>query len=171
MGVKKAARKLPLGVYLRKTQAQRARIKSTFKPKTVFVIMAFDGTGRTYSAIKEECEKLGLAAMRADENVGSGLIIQEIFDHIQEAEFIICDLTNGRPNVYYELGYAHGIGNSPENILLLAKAGTALSFDISSFRVKNYRSSEELRSLVSSDLKRFIQLGSQAKSTGHSKKR
>jgi hypothetical protein len=75
--------------------------------------------------------KLGLTAQRVDEIVGAKSIIADIKKQIEKAEFIICDLTNECPNVYYELGYAHGIGNRPLDILLIAKQGTALHFDIS----------------------------------------
>jgi hypothetical protein len=54
---------------------------------------------------------VGLHASRVDENVGSGIVIREISELIERAEFIICDLTLERPNVYYELGDAHGAGN------------------------------------------------------------
>jgi hypothetical protein len=94
----------------------------------------------TYSTIKDECQKLHLNAHRADDNVGSGLIIGEITNSIEEAEFIVCDLSYERPNVYYELGYAHGVGNEGFDILLIAKEGTALHFDIAPFRVQYYRS-------------------------------
>jgi hypothetical protein len=131
-----------------------------FKRNLVFVIMPFTGEEITevYSAIKDECLKLGLTAKRVDENVGSGFVIREITDLIEEAEFIICDLTHERPNVYYELGYAHGVGNEASELLLIAKEGTNLHFDIAPLRVQYYRSTEHLRSIVSSSLKEMIRL-------------
>jgi hypothetical protein len=98
----------------------------TFEPNLVFVIMPFTGQamGDVYSAIADECSKLQLRAKRVDEIVGSGLVISDITALIEEAEFLICDLTYERPNVYYELGYAHGVGNQAEDILLIAKEGT-----------------------------------------------
>jgi hypothetical protein len=41
-----------------------------------------------YSAIKDECKKIELSAKRVDENVGSGIIVREITDFIERAEFI-----------------------------------------------------------------------------------
>jgi hypothetical protein len=55
-----------------------------------------------------------------DEDEGSGFVLREITDLIERAELIICDLTRERPNVYYELGYAHGVGNEAMDILLVA---------------------------------------------------
>ena len=129
-----------------------------FIPNLVFVIMPFtgDGTHETYAAIKDECRKIKLNTRRVDENTGSGLIFDEITKLIEDAEFIICDLTHERPNVYYELGYAHGIGNNNNDILLIAKEGTVLHFDISPFRVHFYRSTEHLRTIVNSNLKEMI---------------
>lgn len=110
------------------------------EPGLVFVIMAFSGTDKVYAAIKDECAKLGLNATRVDEHIGSGFIIRETYQLIRSAEFIVCDLTQERPNVYYELGFAHGIGNGADNILLLAKGGTTLHFDIAPLRIQYYRS-------------------------------
>jgi len=131
-----------------------------FEPNLVFVIMSFKGdeAQEVYAAIKDECLKLGLNPNRVDEGVGSGFIIREIISFIEKAEFIICDLTFERPNVYYELGYAHGVGNQPLNILLVAKEGANLHFDIMPLRVQFYRSTEHLRSLIAYNLKRMIEL-------------
>lgn len=129
-----------------------------FEEGLVFVIMPFRGQDMAdaYAAIKDECKKLKLRAKRVDENSGSGLIIREITDLIERSEFIVCDLTNERPNVYYELGYAHGVGNEAMDILLIAKEGTVLHFDIAPLRVQYYSSSEHLRSIISSNLKAMI---------------
>ena len=129
-----------------------------FEEGLVFVIMPFSGIDmdEVYEAIKDECCKLWLRTRRVDESTGSGLVIREITDLIERAEFIICDLTRERPNVYYELGYAHGVGNEAMDILLVAKEGTVLHFDIAPLRVHFYTSTEHLRSIVSSSLKAMI---------------
>lgn len=129
-----------------------------FELNLVFVVMPFQGQDMldAYSAIKDECRKLKLKACRVDEQVGSGVVIRQITDLIERAEFIICDLTRERPNVYYELGYAHGVGNESTDILLIAKEGTVLHFDIAPLRVQYYSSTENLRSIVSSQLKAMI---------------
>jgi hypothetical protein len=131
--------------------------------------MSFKGEGMpdTYSAIKDECAKLKLNAIRVDENTGSGFIIKEIIDLIEKAEFIICDLTHERPNVYYELGYAHGIGNQPLNILLIARDGTTLHFDIAPLRVQYYRSTEHLRTILAANLKEMIRLTREGESVSN----
>ncbi len=124
-----------------------------FELGLVFIIMPFQEEVRdVYSAIKDECNKLHLNAIRVDENIGSGLIIKDIIKLIEQAEFIICDLSYERPNVYYELGYAHGVGNESMEILLIAKENTKLHFDVAPFRVQYYSSTEHLRKIVSSNL-------------------
>lgn len=132
--------------------------QGTFEQNLVFVAMPFfgDDVQEKYSAIKDECLKLGLNAKRVDENVGSGLIIKEISELIEEAEFIIFDLTQERPNVYYELGYAHGVGNEPLDILLIAKEGTKIHFDIAPMRIHFYKTTEHLRSIIAFSLKEMI---------------
>jgi hypothetical protein len=139
---------------------QFGRGDDDFEHGLVFVIMPFTGPEMqdVYSAIKDECNKLGLRANRVDENVGSGFIIREVTSLIERAEFIICDLTSERPNVYYELGYAHGVGNEAEDILLIGKAGTILHFDIAPLRVQFYNSTEHLRSIVASNLAQMMRL-------------
>ncbi len=130
-----------------------------FEEGLVFVIMQFQGQEMTdaYTAIKDECKNIGLRAERVDENTGSGFVIREITDLIERSEFLICDLTNERPNVYYELGYAHGVGNEAHDILLIAKEGTVLHFDIAPLRVHYYKSSEDLKAIVSLSLKAMIE--------------
>jgi hypothetical protein len=132
--------------------------RGDFEEGLVFVIMPFQGqrSADTYEAIRDECEKLRLRCVRADENVGSGIVISEVTDLIERCEFIVCDLTHERPNVYYELGYAHGVGNEAMEILLIAEEGTTLHFDIAPLRVQYYGSSQHLRTLVSQSLKRMI---------------
>ena len=83
-------------------------------------------------------------------------MLSEITELIEDAEFIICDFTRERPNVYYELGYAHGAGNEGLDILLVAKEGTTLHFDVAPLRVRYYSSPEQLRGIVSTQLTAMV---------------
>ena len=130
-----------------------------FKKGLVFVIMSFkEELDNVYKVIEAECKKLNLETRRADQHtIGSGIIIKEITQLIEWAEFIICDLTYEPPNVYYELGYAHGVGNEAADILLIARDGTKLHFDAVPLRVHFYSSTEHLRGIISSNMKRMIE--------------
>jgi hypothetical protein len=133
--------------------------EKTFEPNLVFVVMPMnDQTKGVYNAIKDECRRLHLRVVRTDGLPGSRNILKQIRKHIKKAEFIICDLSEERPNVYYELGYAHGVGNEAEDILLLAKKGTKIHFNISGFTVREYSSIDDLRSLLATNLSDLIQL-------------
>lgn len=113
-----------------------------------FIMMAM-GRGiemeMIYEVVKDECERADINAVRIDEIASSGVITEEVLDMIEESEYLFVDLTHDRPNVYYELGYCHGLGKSPENIVLMAKKGTKLHFDIRNMRTIMYQDHRKLR--------------------------
>lgn len=128
-----------------------------FIPNTVFVVMAFSpDMDDSYLAIKAGAATHGLNAYRADDSVGSGIILSDITKSIEDAEFLVVDLSHERPNVYYELGFAHGVGNASADILLVAKAGSTLHFDIGPLRVRYYSSAQELEEIVRTNLKKML---------------
>jgi hypothetical protein len=143
--------------------------QGSFERDLVFIIMPFTGRGMdaVYSAIKDECHKLDLKPCRVDEHTGAGVILRDITDLIRRAEFIICDLTDERPNVYYELGYAHGVGNWARDTLLVARKGTKLHFDIAGLQVRYYYSTENLRYIIAKQLSAMLEKtrGEEAKKT------
>src|SRR5262249_54045214 len=116
----------------------------------VFVIMHFEADKSVYGTIVDACANLApkLTVKRADERPESSVIMEDIKRYILESEFIIVDLTHERPNVYYELGYAHGVGNQPSDILLIARADVSIHFDILGLRVHRYNSLHDLRNLI-----------------------
>ena len=57
---------------------------------------------------------------KSDTQVGSPPVVDAIKQLIQRAEYLVFDLSYERPNVYYELGYAHGVGNRATDLLLVA---------------------------------------------------
>lgn len=79
----------------------------------VFVAMKFgspDIDSALENAIKPAClECGGLEAFTINEKAGDGWIPQRIKEEIQDARFVISDLTYRNPGVYYETGYADGL--------------------------------------------------------------
>ena len=113
-------------------------IKATASKPQAFVVMQFsDEFNALYTdVIKPTCEKFGVEAIRADDIYKSGLIINDIARSIEEASVIIADVTTDNPNVFYEVGYAHGIKKT--TILLSDRTRETLPFDVSGFRTLFY---------------------------------
>lgn len=108
------------------------------KPKA-FVIMKFD---EAFSSVYEEimvpiCRNMGLEPYRADEVYKPGIIMDDVIRGIVESEILIADITPAQhtENVYYEVGYAHALS---KEVILLARKGFQLPFDVSSYRVIFY---------------------------------
>ncbi len=93
------------------------------------------------NAIKRICKKNSIKAIRADDIEHSGRITDIVLGLIRDACVLIADLSLERPNVYYELGVAHGLG---KGVILIAKEGQKLHFDIKDYNVIFYRNITEL---------------------------
>lgn len=93
-------------------------------------------------AIKETCERCGLTAERVDEAQVNERITDRILESIQKAEYVIVDLTESRPNVFYEAGYAQGIGKLP---IYIARQGTHLEFDLKDYPIIFFDSYRDLK--------------------------
>lgn len=106
-----------------------------------FVVMQFTDEYNTLyrEVIEPTCAEFGYRVVRADEFHHSGLIIRDITQSIARASLVIADITPDNPNVYYELGFAHGAGT--ETILLSERKRAALPFDVSGFRTLFYDNS------------------------------
>ena len=129
----------PVELLLQGPQEIKVRdIKATPSTPQAFVVMQFsDAFNALYKdVIKPTCEKFGLKAIRADDIYKSGLIINDIARSIEEASVIIADITLDNPNVFYEVGYAHGIKKA--TILLSDRTREKLPFDVSGFRTLFY---------------------------------
>ena len=68
-------------------------------------------------AIVPAIEACGLDARRVDKHNEGGLLKNEVVAFINEAEVIVADLTNERPNVYLEVGYTMGVDKFRQLIL------------------------------------------------------
>jgi nucleoside 2-deoxyribosyltransferase len=115
--------------------------------RDVFVIMSFSETDELedyQAAVTEVCNKAGFKAVRTDSRPAANThqIVDTIHDHIQTCGFVIADLTNERPNVYYEIGYARGLN---KKLILTSKKGQPVHFDLHGYNRVEWTGSENLK--------------------------
>ena len=112
-------------------------------PNTVFIIMSFkkefDELFTVYSTV---CKELGFEAVRTDKVYSLEKILPRILNGIRHSAFVIADVTETSPNVFYEIGFAEGLGRP---VIATAKEGTKLPFDIVDTPITFWSSLEDLK--------------------------
>jgi hypothetical protein len=123
--------------------------------KQCFIIMPFtDKLNPIYdSIIKPVIKDLRMESLRADEIFNSKPIIEDIWESIKKARFLIADLTDRNPNVFYELGLAHALN---KDVILLTQDIDDVPFDLRHFRIIVYQDSISGADKLKSTLKDFI---------------
>lgn len=115
--------------------------------RDVFLIMSFEESDELddyKAAVEQVCKEAGFEAVRTDSRPASNThqIIDAIHDHIQTCGFVIADLTNERPNVYYEIGYAMGF---EKKLILTSKEDVSVHFDLHGYTRIEWKGSENLK--------------------------
>jgi len=120
-----------------------ALCENLFIPNTVFIVMPFKKEfDKLYKVYKTVCAKFGFEAVRTDKVVSLEKIVPRILDGIRHSAFIITDVTETSPNVFYEIGFAEGLGR---RIIATAKTGTKLPFDIADTPVTFWNDPADLK--------------------------
>jgi hypothetical protein len=100
-------------------------------PKDVFVVMSFAEKGHlkdAYNTFQRVCKENGFSAFKVHHHFDrQQRIVPAIFSSIRRSAFLISDISEPRPNVYYELGYAQALG---KDVIVTALEGTQLPFDV-----------------------------------------
>jgi hypothetical protein len=112
-------------------------------PRDVFVIMSFKREVRdVFASCKEVCREFKFEAQRTDESTSLERIVPRIEGGIRKSAFVIADVTELSPNVFYEVGYAKGLG---KDVIVTARKGTELPFDIGDIPTIFWEIQEDLK--------------------------
>jgi len=108
----------------------------------------------------QEFPNFHLKAIYADDVLGTGHIFEKIKILVARSVFCLFDITeNDRPNIYFELGFAHGI-RKPH--FLTCEEGAKIPSDLAGYEFLSYRSYKDLRQKLSSRLPEMIGIAVQA---------
>lgn len=102
--------------------------------KSVFILMPFtlEWSDRIFKKIlKPTIEAIDdLKVKRADDFFGAD-IMEDIWSNILSARFIIADISERNPNVFYELGLCHCLG---KEVILITQNIADIPFDLNRYR-------------------------------------
>jgi hypothetical protein len=80
-----------------------------------------------YGVIEPATRAAGYEPLRIDSKQHNGKIDDEIMASIRASRFVVSDFTGNRGGVYYEAGFAHGLGLP---VIFMCREGDELHFDI-----------------------------------------
>src|SRR6266403_2941170 len=109
-----------------------------------FVVMSFNPRLRKLykQGIKKTFESLGMLCNRVDDIPFAGSILDTILESIRNCYFLVADISEARPNCYYEIGVAHAMGRT---VILTKRRTSETHFELRGFKVVEYSSIRELR--------------------------
>ncbi|MEE9129364.1 MAG: hypothetical protein V3T84_05050 [Phycisphaerales bacterium] len=124
----------------------------------VFIAMPMNEASRpdladVHDTLKAVCDDLGLKGIRVDDVQTNARITDTIRNLIDSSEFVIADLSDDRPNVFFEAGYAEGVEKTP---IYIAREGTELHFDVKDYPVIFYNNQRALREGLKSRLSNLM---------------
>jgi hypothetical protein len=132
---------------LSSSKPSRSLIERSFEKslKQIFVIMKLDDEqldSAYEGVIKPVGEKFGYKVLRVDEIQDGGNITQQILESISVSEIILAELSEERPNCYYEAGFAHALG---KEIIFSIRKDDDIHFDLAGYRFITWRTEAEFR--------------------------
>lgn len=117
-----------------------------YRKNTAFIMMWMDEKNPDLDdvkdAVKDVFRDFGIKALRADDIEHEEVITKRIIDEIKSSEFLFADLSGARPNVYYEVGFAHALGR---RVILYRKKGSGIHFDLTGYNCPEYENLRELK--------------------------
>ncbi len=102
-----------------------------------FLVMPFslEWSSEVYRILASACKTTGVRAVRGDDLFTPTDILDDIWQAIHGADFVIADITERNPNVLYELGLAHALAKP---VLIISRNAKDIPIDLSTRRVILY---------------------------------
>jgi len=118
------------------TTAAEERREEQLSLRHLFVAMPYakEFNNAYYFGIKGPVELRGRKCERVDHDAFTGDIVDRIKTRIRGSELVIADITGNNPNVFFEVGYAEGLG---KNVILISQAQDT-PFDLKTRRQIRY---------------------------------
>lgn len=112
-------------------------------PHTVFPVLPFsvpfDDVMDSFAAC---CREADLELEDLGQQATTARIVPRIVEGIRRAAFVVADVSEPSPNVYFEIGLAHGLDKP---IVLTARTGTVLPFDLADMPTIFWDNQRQLR--------------------------
>lgn len=151
---------MPEGVQLTREgweRAARLRKVSPASGRTCFVAMWFDDSmdDAWTRGLLPGAKDAGFTARRLKEEIHADRIDARIVAAIRESRFMVADVTGSRQAVYYEAGFADGLGKT---VIWTCRSGDEdkLCFDTRQFRHIIWNEPIDLRSQLASTIKALV---------------
>jgi predicted Rossmann-fold nucleotide-binding protein len=116
-----------------------------------------------YDSFQQVVHELGYECERVSDKNAPDRIVPEILARIERAAFVLVDLTDLRPNVFYELGYAEGLR---KRVIVTAKEGTELPFDVKDVPTIFWESQKKLKDDLTARIRSVVKTGIGSASLG-----
>lgn len=114
-------------------------IGSKFSPLGTDPRTIYENSAVMWESVYEAaCKHFSLTPYRSDMLAQPGEITEQIFTLLHNSEVVIADVTNGNPNVMYELGIRH----TQNKVTIQVGEYSRLPFDINTIRTIQFRRTE-----------------------------
>jgi hypothetical protein len=102
-----------------------------------FIVMPFsqEWSADVHRTLASACEAAGVRPVRGDDLFTPTDILEDIWQSINAADFVIADITGRNPNVLYEMGIAHTLAKP---VLILSRQASDIPVDLATRRVILY---------------------------------
>lgn len=125
--------------------------------RLVFVLTPFHPReDKTFRAIRDVCQDVGLQCARGDEDAPVGEIFSAILRYMSRARLIIANINGRNPNVFYELGLAHALNKDVILIASVKESTSEIPFDLRTKNILLYDDIPELQSKLHKALLRVF---------------